>query len=44
MVSVHSKRREIVAEYMPIIAIVAIMVAVTVTIAWVKGRNKEKAG
>ena len=33
------------AEYLPIIAIVAVMVAVSFAVAWLKGRNgKEKAG
>ena len=31
-------------EFIPVIALVAIALAISFAVAWLKGRNKEKAG
>ena len=31
-------------ELLPVIALVAVALAISFAVAWVKGRNKEKAG
>ena len=31
-------------EFLPVIALVAVVLAISFAVAWVKGRNKEKAG